>query len=197
MSLRVPASAVAPQVSLVPGSPERVLCTRPFGKGVAVGVPQQASDSVSQPPGGCGPPCLPGAHCSTVDQIPKLPGHRQSNQHWAASSLQSVAGGALGWEESGLGSGLEHCCLRTGSPWASHLTSLVSGSSFINGHNDGCPACPQRFWRDCARRSSMGKRAKRLCSYFHFLLSCWVIIRPWSLLWAGKWLPSRGRGRHR
>lgn len=136
-------------------------------------------------------PRLPGAHCPTADQIAKLPGRHQYHQ-------QSVAGGALGWEDSGLGPGLKDCCLRTGCPWASHLTSLVSGSSFINGHNDGCPACPQRFWRDSAHRSSMGKRAtSRLCSYFHFLLSYWVLIRPWSLLWAAKWLPSRGRGRHR
>ena len=61
------------QVPPVAVAPERALCTRPFGKRVAVGMPQQAPACLSQPPGGCGPPRLPGAHCCAADQIPKLP----------------------------------------------------------------------------------------------------------------------------
>lgn len=72
-TLQVPPMAVARQASLVTVSPERAPCTRPFGKRVAVGMPQQAPASISQPPGGCGPPRLQGAHCRAADQIPKLP----------------------------------------------------------------------------------------------------------------------------
>ena len=105
-------------------------------KGGSWGVP----DSISQSLGGCGPPRLPGARGSASDQIPQLP------RAASLSSSPSVTGGAWGWAEGRLGSGLEHCHLLM-----SPFTPLALGSSFINGDNDSCLPAPPPHRRLCTQ----------------------------------------------